>query len=165
MPQFSMPFGRSVALAVLLAAMPLQATQAQTSEIMKTKSDMSMQAKAGKSMHDPARSERRIKGLHDTLRITPAQEELWGNVAQTMRDNDKTSQAAWADKAARGKTMNALDRLKFMQIMTDQHAAGLKQLVPQFEALYTALSPEQKTLADKAFAKNESGEYGRRDRK
>lgn len=173
MPQFSMPFGRAVALALLLAAMPLQALQAQTSEMMKTKSDMPMktmsdmpmQAKARKSMDDPARSERRIKDLHDTLRITAAQEELWGNVAQTMRDNDKVRQAGWADRTARGKTMNAADNLKFMQIMADQHASGLKQLVPQFEALYAALSPEQKQLADKAFAKHEIGEYGRRDRK
>src|ERR1700743_2585887 len=29
----------------------------------------------------------RIKYLHDRLRITPAEEPLWGNVAQVIRDN------------------------------------------------------------------------------
>ncbi len=155
MSLFSMRFGRAVAVAALFAAMPLQAAQAQPS-------DMPMKAMSGKAMHDPAKSERRIKDLHDTLRITAAQEELWGNVAQTMRDNDKTRQASWADKAARGKAMNAADHLKFMQIMTDQHASGLKQLVPQFEALYVVLSPEQKKLADKAFTRHQRGEDRRR---
>jgi hypothetical protein len=155
MSLFSMRFGRAFAVAALFSAMPLQAALAQPS-------DMPTKTMSGKAMNDPAKSERRIKDLHDTLRITAAQEELWGNVAQTMRDNDKARQAGWADKAARGKTMNAADSLKFMQIMTDQHASGLKQLVPQFEALYAALSPEQKKQADKAFAKHQRGEDRRR---
>ena len=138
-----------------LVVMPMHGAGAQPSEMpMKTTS-----AKA--AMPVQGGSERDIKQLHDQLHITAAQEELWGDVAQTMRDNAKTFQAGMADMAARGKSMNAVDNLKFMQVITDQHSSALKQIIPPVEALYASLSPEQKKQADGAFAKHNKAEYRR----
>lgn len=111
------------------------------------------------SMGNPADSERKIKEIHDELHITAAQEELWGKVAQTMRDNGKAFQDSRADLMARSKTITAVESLKLMQGMADQHSNGLKQLIPQVEALYAALTPEQKKQADQLLAKHQDGEY------
>jgi protein CpxP len=126
----------------------------------------SSQTMPGRNMRADDNGESRIKALHESLRITAAQEELWGHVAQSMRDNEKTLKAAMADRAGRGKTMTAVEDMKFMQIMADQHSAGLKQLIPPFEALYASMTPEQRKKADQSFTKHQRGDEKRRhDRK
>lgn len=154
MAQFTMRAGRALAAATLfgafLSTVPLDASRAQ-------QADQPMQAMPaaphGKHMAD--HSEARIKELHDKLQITAAQEELWGNVAQTMRETAKTFRASVTDRTTRLKTMTAVDDLKSYQIIADQHADGLKQLIPVFEALYDSMSPEQKKNADKVFGEHQ----------
>jgi hypothetical protein len=107
----------------------------------------------GKHMADHA--EMRIKELHDKLHITAAQEELWGNVAQTMRDTAKTFQDGVADRTAHLKTMTAVDDLKSYESIADLHADGLKRLIPVFQALYDAMSPEQQKNADHVFGEHQ----------
>lgn len=155
MSQFAIRSGRSAVTAalfgVILAIAPSAGFSAEPAA-------QSAQTMPGHGMHGEEYGEKRIKKLHDKLHVTAAQEELWGNVAQTMRDNDKTFKAARDDRLARGKGMTAVDDLKFMQIMSDQHSAGLKQLIPQFEALYAAFTPEQQKLADQVFSKHQHGD-------
>lgn len=159
MSLFTIHAGRVIAVATLVGA------ALTTLPVPDARADSPTRAmSSGKA--NPADAERKIKEIHDKLHITPAQEELWGNVAQTMRDNAKTFQASRADMMARGKTMNVVENLKLMQGMVDQHSSGLKQLIPQVEALYAVLTPEQKKQADQLLTKHQDGEYrGRYDRK
>ena len=112
-------------------------------------------AMPGHAKHAADRSEARIKELHDRLHITPAQETLWGNVAQTMRDNGKTFRASMTDRSTRLKTMTAVDDLKSYQIVADQHSDGLKRLIPAFEALYATMTPAQQKHADRVFGEHQ----------
>src|SRR5712691_6464449 len=90
------------------------------------------------------RVEARIKELHAKLHITQAQEGLWTNVTQVMRDNAQTMDALAKARAANAKTMTAVDDLKSYGDIADAHAAGLKKFTPVFGALYASMSDAQK---------------------
>ena len=98
-----------------------------------------------------AHVETRIKELHTALNITPAQEELWNNVTQVMRDNAKTMDALITAKSENAKTMNAVDAFKSYGEITQAHADGIKKFIPVFEALYASMSDAQKKNADIVF--------------
>jgi len=95
--------------------------------------------------------EARIKELHALLNITPAQEELWNNVAQVMRDNAKTMDALITAKSENAKPMTAVDDFKSYGEITQAHADGIKKFIPVFEALYASMSDAQKKNADIVF--------------
>jgi periplasmic protein CpxP/Spy len=97
------------------------------------------------------RIEARIKSLHDGLKITAAQEPQWQAVADVMRDNAKATGALVRDRAAKVKTMTAIDDLHSYAAIADAHAAGVKKLVTAFEPLYASLSDAQKKAADAMF--------------
>ena len=97
------------------------------------------------------RAEARIKQLHDQLKITPAQEPQWNAVAQAMRDDAAAMQAAIAKRKQNRGSMTAVDDLRSYEEVTETHVAGLKKLIPAFQALYDTMSPEQKKNADAAF--------------
>jgi len=97
------------------------------------------------------RAETRIKQLHDQLKITPAQEPQWNAVAQAMRDDAAAMQAAIAKRKQNRGTMTAVDDLRSYEEVTETHLAGLKKLIPAFQALYDTMSPEQKKNADVVF--------------
>ena len=98
------------------------------------------------------RSEGRIREMHDRLRITPAQEDAWNKVAKIMRDNDVAFRANVGERYRDAKPMTAIDDLKSFQIIADEHSSGLKKLVPAFETLYGAMTPDQQKRADGVFA-------------
>ena len=95
--------------------------------------------------------EARIKSLHDALHITAAQEPQWQVVADVMRDNAETTGALIEQRAAKTKTMTAIDDLHAYEAIADAHAAGVKKLAAAFETLYASLSDAQKKDADAAF--------------
>jgi len=97
------------------------------------------------------RVEARIKELHTKLKITPAQEELWNNVTEVMRDNAKTMEALIKARSEKASTMTAVDDLKSYGEIAEAHADGLKKFVPVFEALYASMSDAQKKDADTLF--------------
>jgi protein CpxP len=97
------------------------------------------------------RVEARIKDLHAKLSITPAQEELWGNVTQVMRDNAKTMETLIKARSAHMMAMSAVDDLKSYSEIAEAHADGLKKFVPAFEPLYVSMSDTQKKNADALF--------------
>ena len=97
------------------------------------------------------RVEARIKELHATLHITQAQEGLWTNVTQVMRDNAQTMDALIKARADNAKTMTAVDDLKSYSDIAEAHAAGLKKFIRVFEALYASMSDAQKKNADTIF--------------
>ncbi|MFI5339078.1 MAG: Spy/CpxP family protein refolding chaperone [Candidatus Methylomirabilales bacterium] len=97
------------------------------------------------------RVEARITELHTKLGITPAQENLWKNVAQVMRDNAKTMEALTKARSEHAKTMTAVDDLKSYGEISDVHADGIKKFIPVFESLYNSMSDAQKKNADTIF--------------
>src|SRR5437762_136135 len=97
------------------------------------------------------RVETRIRELHAQLQITPAQEDLWNNVAQVMRDNARTMDTLTQARAAKAQTMTAIDDLKTYAEVAETHAEGLKKFTPAFETLYDNMSDAQKQQADAVF--------------
>ena len=53
----------------------------------------------------------RMKYLHDRLRITPAQEPLWANLAQVMRDNATAMAQLLKERFQTLKSGNAIDSI------------------------------------------------------
>ena len=104
-------------------------------------------AAAGNASHVD-RTELRIKELHATLKITKGQEELWNALIQLMRENAKTMDTLAQARAEKAKTMNAVEDLKSYSEITDAYADGQKKFIPAFEALYNAMSDDQKKNAD-----------------
>jgi len=118
-------------LSQAVSANPAQKTMARTSKVDRT--------------------EARIKDLHTKLKITPAQEDLWNKVTQVMRDNAKTMDALNQARFEKAKALTAVEDLKSYSEIAQAHADGLKNFIPAFEALYAAMSDDQKKDADSLF--------------
>ena len=95
--------------------------------------------------------ETHIKSLHGALKITAAEEPQWQAVADVMRDNAKTTGALIEERAAKTKTMTAIDDLHSYEAIAEAHVAGLKKLIPAVEALYATMSDAEKKNADAVF--------------
>jgi hypothetical protein len=107
-------------------------------------------AVAAAAKHAPADPvEARIEAMHSSLHITSAQESLWTNVVQAMRENAK----AMADlrKARASAPLNAIDELKAYSAAVEAHEDGLHKFIPVFQALYDSMSDAQKKIADAQF--------------
>ena len=83
--------------------------------------------------------------------MTADQEVLWNDFAQVMRENEKKMRDSIAARSEQMKVMSAVDDLKSYQMITDEHADGLKRLIPAFEALYAKMTPAQQQNADHVF--------------
>ncbi len=95
--------------------------------------------------------EARIKELQTKLKITPAQEDLWNNVTQVMRDNAKTMEALIKARSEEASTMTAIDDLKSYGGIVEAHADAIRKFIPAFEPLYASMSDAQKKAADTLF--------------
>jgi protein CpxP len=101
---------------------------------------------------DPVeRVEARITDLHAKLQITPAQEDLWKNVTQEMRDKAKTIDGLQRARFEKATTMTAVEDFKSYGEIADAHADGIKKFIPVFAALYNSMSDDQKKNADTIF--------------
>ena len=107
-------------------------------------------------------TEAQIKQLQGALKITEAQEELWNNLTQVMRENAKEMDALTKERAENTKTMNAVEHMKFHSQITEAHLDQLKKLIPPFEAFYASMSDEQKKITDTIFR---TGKHGKHKRK
>jgi hypothetical protein len=93
----------------------------------------------------------RIKYLHDRLLITPAQEPLWNNLAQILREN-AAAVAPLANKRLHpAPDRTAVETLGIYQKLGEVQMEGLKKFVAAFQALYDVLSEHQKKIADVLF--------------
>ena len=113
-----------------------------------------------------AHTEAQIKQLQGALNITEAQQELWDNLTQVMRENAKDMDALTdslkKERAESTKTMNAVEHMKFHSQMTAAQSEQLEKLIPPFEAFYDSLSDEQKKITNTVF---QTGRYGKAKRK
>lgn len=142
--QFTYPAVLAVAVA-LLAFMVL--TSATPSRAASPESGPAASVTASKA----DRVEARITELRAKLKITPAQEELWNNVTQVMRDDAKTMEALIKARSEKASTMTAVDDLKSYSDIAAAHADGLKKFISAFEPLYAGMSDAQKKSADMLF--------------
>jgi LTXXQ motif family protein len=168
--QFTVPAARTFAAAALLATLALASpARAATGDLAHapTAGTSPAQVMVAQATSTPApaatsprpaakasrvdRVEARITRLHATLNITPAQEDLWRNVTQVMRDNANTMDALTKARADQAKTMTPVDDLKSYAELADAHADGLKKFVPVFEPLYASMSDAQKANANTIF--------------
>ncbi len=141
--------GRVIAAAAILPAMLFAVSSTVTSARaadMPTSASSSHQA-------GPSRNvvEARITDLRKKLHVTADQEGLWNDMAQVMRANAQKMHDNVTDRSSRLKSMNAVDDLRSYQKITDEHADGLKRLLPAFEALYAKMTPAQQKNADHVF--------------
>ena len=108
------------------------------------------------------RVETRIKELHTQIGVTQAEA-----AAQVMRDNASDMDRILSKRAQEFPSMNALQDMQSYQQVAEAHAQHLQKLVPAFQSLYEALSPEQKQKADQAFrarsaSRTQGGSSGQR---
>lgn len=98
-----------------------------------------------------ARVEARITQLHKELSITPAQQGQWDQFAQVMRDNARSFDQAIQDRAAKLKSMNAVESMQSYATLAQLHAQDVQKLTATFQTLYDSMSDAQKKAADIAF--------------
>jgi hypothetical protein len=104
---------------------------------------------------DPsAMVESRLGEMKAQLKITAAQEAAWQAYA------GQAKQQAASMQALRGKTQassTAPERMAQQTAMMQQRSAAMAARSTAFNALYAALTPEQKTIADKTFGQMGQG--------
>jgi hypothetical protein len=159
MKQKAYQFARSGALVVLMAAF--------LSTIFFANANLSFAASAKKKASAVAKTaveytEAQIKQLQGALNITKAQEELWINLTQVMRENAKDMDAFSKNRAENTRTMNAVEHIKLHSQVTEAHLDQMKKLIPPFEAFYAGMSDEQKKSTDTIFR---TGAFGKSKRK
>jgi hypothetical protein len=116
------------------------------------------QGRTGHPAFDPTAE--RLKYLHDRLRITPAQEPLWANVAQSLRENAKAVAPLARERLQATPDRTAVETLGIYEKLGEVQMEGLKRFVAAFQALYTALSDQQKKIADVLFRTSPLGMVG-----
>ncbi|MGA2087306.1 MAG: Spy/CpxP family protein refolding chaperone [Stellaceae bacterium] len=156
----SAPFARSVAIATLMGtamlASPLTAARADSAT---NKPILLTQAAAPQhqTATAPAQTkgetvEQRITSLHAQLKITPAQDAKWNDVAQAMRENAANMDKLVAEtRLTPPQNMNAENDLATYEKFAQAHVDGLKNLISSFDTLYDSMSDSQKKNADAVF--------------
>lgn len=96
-------------------------------------------------------AERRIAGLQRRLKVTPQQQPQWDAFTAVMRQNAAHMEALQHDRADKVTTMTASEDMRSYAEVARAHADDLQRLVPAFDALYAAMTPEQKITADRTF--------------
>jgi len=126
-------------------------------------------AESGKKKARPSaveHAEAQIKQLEGALNTTEAQEPLWNNLIQVMRENakdmDAFSDARKKERAEGTVTLNAVEHMKLHSQITKAHLDQLEKLIPPFEAFYSSMSDQQKNITDIIF---QTGRYGKSKRK
>ncbi len=99
----------------------------------------------------PYTVEQRITELRNNLKITPAQQPAFDEFATLMRGNAQAMTASFQGRATQVAAMNADQNMQSFAQMAQQHAQQLQTLSASFTKLYSALSDEQKKLADNSF--------------
>jgi periplasmic protein CpxP/Spy len=95
--------------------------------------------------------EHHIAELHTKLKITPAEESQWKEVADTMRANAAEMDSAIDKREAGGSNATAIDNLNSYADIAQAHANGVKKLAGAFSGLYSVMSDDQKKEADETF--------------
>jgi len=109
--------------------------------------------------------EQRIRSLQAQLNITTDQLPQWTTFAQTMRDNARSTDQLFRERASAAASMNALQNMQSYAVTARHYADNTQALATAFEALYNGLSPEQKQAADVLFRQQATQNAARRTTK
>lgn len=107
-------------------------------------------------------TEAQIKQLQGVLYVTEAQQPLWDNMTQVMRENARDMDALNKERAEQTVPMNAIEHMKFHSQVTQSHLSQMNKLIPPFEAFYDSMSDQQKNITNIVFR---TGKYGKSKRK
>jgi periplasmic protein CpxP/Spy len=141
-------------IATIVALLAITATSMVTSRALAAGAEEATKTNRGP---DGEPVELRIKELHDKLKITDAQEELWTKVTKEMRDHAKATQDMIGTRNQNATQMTAIDDLKSYADIAQLHADGMKQFLTVFSPLYTAMTDTQKKNADDVFREHKDG--------
>ena len=103
-------------------------------------------------------TEAQIKELQGALNFTEAQQVLWNNLTAVMRENAQDMDSLNKERAENTQPMNAVEHMKLHSQITAAHSEQLEKFIPPFEAFYSSMSDEQKSITDKIF---QTGTYGK----
>lgn len=92
-----------------------------------------------------------IAHLHESLKITPAQEGQFQKLADVMRENSESMSTLAKKRSEAASNVSAVDDLKSYAEISQAHAEGAQKMVPVFQALYDSMSDDQKKIADQEF--------------
>ena len=90
----------------------------------------------------------RIAFLKAELKITPAQETEWQQVAAAMRENAKALDQSITTARQNRTTTDAVQRLESREQFAKVRADNDARLLAAFKPLYASLSPEQQQMAN-----------------
>jgi Spy/CpxP family protein refolding chaperone len=90
----------------------------------------------------------RIAFLKAELKITPAQEKDWQQLAAAMRQNATALDQAIANAHQRKGASNAVDRLATREQFARMRADNDARLLAALKPLYASLTPEQQQTAN-----------------
>jgi hypothetical protein len=102
----------------------------------------------GAMMHSVPMMEGRLAYIKADLEITDAQLAAWNAYADAVRARHGTMESMHAEMMKTKESGNALERMDARIKAMESKVEGLKALKPTVEALYAALSDEQKKKAD-----------------
>ena len=106
-----------------------------------------------------AMAEARIAYLKSELKITAAQEPAWKAFADQTKQQSEAMQALIAGVQG-GATATAPERMEQRNQIMKKRQEQMEKGTAAFKALYAALTPEQKAIADQRFG-GFAGGYGR----
>jgi periplasmic protein CpxP/Spy len=154
--QFLIPAAIALALGGSVAALQTSGAFAQAQSNPPAASDQ-----AQKPHRDfAARLEHRIDHLKTALKITPAQQPQFDQVAQALRDNATERQQAFQDlRGTRGQPQSAVDRLQTSIKLSELRVTQDQRYLNAFQPLYASFSPDQKQVADQMFAPHHHGHH------
>ena len=90
----------------------------------------------------------RIAFLKAELKITPAQETQWQQVATAMQQNATALDGVIGNARQQSGSMDAVQRLALREQFAKIHADNDARLLTAFKPLYASLSPEQQQMAN-----------------
>ena len=144
-----------VIVAVLVSSFVCGAALAQTSDPAPAAANATRPEMAKSDAKRDNAVEQHITQLRAQLKITPAEESQWTQVAETMRENARELDRAIDKRDAGIASATAIDNLNSYSEIAQVHANGVKKLASAFSGLYSVMSDAQKKEADVVFSHRE----------
>ena len=138
----------AAALFASVAAFGLSPAVAQTAPPAANSGTAQTQARHHARMLPGQLVDGRIAFMKAELKIAPAQETQWQQVAAAMRDNASALDQAISNARAQRGTMDAVQRLTLREQFAKVRAENDARLLTAFKPLYASLSPEQQQIAN-----------------
>jgi LTXXQ motif family protein len=126
--------------------------------------DVQRDRRDGRFARGGNRLERRLDFLHSELRITQAQERLWDDFSNAVREEAQEARNRLDDfrnDRDRGR-LGAIERLERRQQRVQNQEARVDHLLAALRPLYAALSDNQQRMADDLLFRPDRGRFASR---